>query len=99
MDIEHQLCIGLLKLHVEGASAGTCIREGVKSRLTNRQISRLLSAGGCQESIGKTKSFAGKDMWGKKVNYSCSSIRSSNVTSFFLSFFLLHVVFNVCQKE
>ena len=96
MDIEHQLCIGLLKLHVEGASAGTC--KGGRQESANKPSDLPPSA--CQESIGKTKSFAGKDMWGKKVNYSCSTIRSSNVTSFFGRFFLLllHVVFNVCQK-
>ena len=99
MDIEHQLCIGLLKLHVEGASAGTC--KGGRQESTNKPSDLPPPAclpGGCQESIGKTKSFAGKICGEKKVNYSCSSIRSSNVTSFFLSFFLLHVVFNVCQK-
>jgi hypothetical protein len=34
MDIEHQLCIGLLKLHVEGASAGTC--KGGRQESTNK---------------------------------------------------------------
>ena len=68
MDIEHQLCIGLLKLHVEGASAGTC--KGGRQESTNKPSDLPPAAwclpGGCLESIGKTKSFAGKDMWGKK---------------------------------
>ena len=68
MDIEHQLCIGLLKLHVEGASAGTC--KGGRQESTNKPSDLPPAAwwlpGDCQESIGKTKSFAGKDMWGKK---------------------------------
>ena len=72
------------------------VREGVKSRLTNRQISRLLAA--TRRASEKRKVLLEKICGEKKVNYSCSSIRSSNVTSFFLSFFLLHVVFNVCQK-
>lgn len=66
MDIEHQLCIGLLKLHVEGASAGTC--KGGRQESTNKPSD--LPPAAClvaaRESIGKTKSFAGKDMWGKK---------------------------------
>ena len=78
-----------------GSQCGGHVREGVKSRLTNRQICRLLPAWWLPGEHRKNEKFCWKDMWGKKVNYSCSSIRSSNVTSFFLSFFLLHVVFNV----
>ena len=84
MDIEHQLCIGLLKLHVEGASAGTC--KGGRQESTNKP-SDLPPAWWLPGEHRKNEKFCWKDMWGKKVNYSCSSIRSSNVTSFFPSFF------------
>lgn len=63
MDIEHQLCIGLLKLHVEGASAGTC--KGGRQESTNKPSD--LQPAACQESIGKTKSFAGKICGEKKL--------------------------------
>ena len=64
MDIEHQLCIGLLKLHVEGASAGTC--KGGRQESTNKP-SDLPPAWWLPESIGKTKSFAGKICGEKKL--------------------------------
>ena len=91
MDIEHQLCIGLLKLHVEGASAGTC--KGGRQESTNKPSD--LPPADClvaaRRASEKRKVLLERYV-GKKVNYSCSSIRSSNVTSFFLSFFVARCI-------
>ena len=63
MDIEHQLCIGLLKLHVEGASAGTC--KGGRQESTNKP-SDLPPAAWCARRASEKRKVLLEKICGEK---------------------------------
>ena len=68
------------------------VREGVKSRLTNRQICHLLPAClvAARRASEKRKVLLERYVGKKKLTIRVvCSIRSSNVTSFFLSVFFV----------
>ena len=90
MDIEHQLCIGLLKLHVEGASGGTC--KGGRQESTNKpsDLPPTACLVAARRASEKRKVLLERYVGKKKLTIRVvCSIRSSNVTSFFLSVFFV----------